>query len=167
VWFWRPDAGVKSGGFVPARRRWQESRSPRRARSKPLKPLRREGRTASAEPVCSCASSFIHLHARPRVQRAPGLPCSPLGVALRPLLRVALRPLFGRAGRSAKLARNARRDREGMPRPLNVIASEAKQSNSSLVTGLLRFASLAMTILLRLRIGINAAALASYWNRSN
>jgi hypothetical protein len=28
VWFWRPDAGVKSGGFIPARRRWQESRSP-------------------------------------------------------------------------------------------------------------------------------------------
>ncbi len=36
-------------------RRWQKSRSPRRARSKPLKPLRREGRTVSAEPVCSCA----------------------------------------------------------------------------------------------------------------
>jgi hypothetical protein len=33
-----------------------KSRSPGRARRKPLKPLRREGRTASAEPVCSCAS---------------------------------------------------------------------------------------------------------------
>jgi hypothetical protein len=29
--------------------------SPGRARRKPLKPLRREGRIASAEPVCSCA----------------------------------------------------------------------------------------------------------------
>jgi hypothetical protein len=29
--------------------------SPGRARNKLLKPLRREGRTASAEPVCSCA----------------------------------------------------------------------------------------------------------------
>src|ERR1700759_1811961 len=26
-----------------------------------LKPLRREGRTASAEPVCSCAFSYVHL----------------------------------------------------------------------------------------------------------
>src|SRR5450631_4422421 len=33
----------------------KKARSPGRARSKPLKPLRREGRTASAEPVCSCA----------------------------------------------------------------------------------------------------------------
>ncbi len=40
------------------------------------KPLRREGRTASAEPVCSCAFSLCFLHARPRVQRAPGLPCA-------------------------------------------------------------------------------------------
>ena len=30
----------------------------------------------SAEPVCSCALSFVQLHARPRVQRASGIPCS-------------------------------------------------------------------------------------------
>jgi hypothetical protein len=42
-----------------------------------VKPLRREGRSVSAEPVCSCALSFyVDLHARPRVQRAPGLPCA-------------------------------------------------------------------------------------------
>ena len=46
VWSWRPDAGVKSCGDASgptgfemyhqsARRRWQTSRSPRRARSKP------------------------------------------------------------------------------------------------------------------------------------
>jgi hypothetical protein len=46
VWSWRPDAGVKSGGDASgptgfglyrqsARRRWQTSRSPGRARSKP------------------------------------------------------------------------------------------------------------------------------------
>ena len=41
------------------------------------KPLRREGRTASAEPVCSCAFLLhMHWHMRPRVQRAPGLPCA-------------------------------------------------------------------------------------------
>ena len=31
---------------------------------------------ASAEPVCSCAFSLSALHMRPRVQRAPGLPCA-------------------------------------------------------------------------------------------
>jgi hypothetical protein len=40
------------------------------------KPPRREGRIASAEPVCSCAFSCCHLRTRPRVQRAPGLPCA-------------------------------------------------------------------------------------------
>ena len=40
------------------------------------KPLRREGRDASAEPVCSCAFFCTLLHARPRVQRAPGFPCA-------------------------------------------------------------------------------------------
>src|ERR1700733_2715475 len=49
------------------------------------KPLRREGRTASAEPVCSCAFFYLPVHMRPRVQRAPGLPFVPLGIALRPL----------------------------------------------------------------------------------
>jgi hypothetical protein len=41
----------------------KKARSPGRARRKPLKPLRRECRTASAEPVCSCAllcASFAH-----------------------------------------------------------------------------------------------------------
>src|ERR1700675_2855421 len=33
----------------------KKARSPGRARYKPLKPLRRECRIASAEPVCSCA----------------------------------------------------------------------------------------------------------------
>ena len=54
----------------------KKPRSLGRARRKPLKPLRREGRTASAEPVCSCAFLYLTLHARPRVQRAPGLPCA-------------------------------------------------------------------------------------------
>jgi hypothetical protein len=54
----------------------KKARSPGRARRKPLKPLRREGRSVSAEPVCSCAFLLPDLHARPRVQRAPGLPCA-------------------------------------------------------------------------------------------
>jgi hypothetical protein len=40
------------------------------------KPSRREGRSVSAEPVCSCAFCCFRLHMRPRVQRAPGLPCA-------------------------------------------------------------------------------------------
>ena len=38
--------------------------------------IAREGRSVSAEPVCSCAQSSHKLHTRPRVQRAPGLPCA-------------------------------------------------------------------------------------------
>ena len=44
----------------------KKARSPRRARRKPLKPLRREGRIASAEPVCSCAFSLLRICTRDR-----------------------------------------------------------------------------------------------------
>src|ERR1700682_632658 len=54
----------------------KQARSPGRARYKPLKPLRRECRIASAEPVCSCALFCTILHTRPRVQRASGIPCA-------------------------------------------------------------------------------------------
>ena len=59
-----------------------KARSPGRARRKPLKPLRRE----AGCPVNLWSNSRVFLHARPRVQRAPGFPCSPLWVALRPLI---------------------------------------------------------------------------------
>jgi hypothetical protein len=76
VWSWRPDAGAKLCGDDLRSDGGKRARSPGRARRKPLKPLRREGRIASAEPVCSCAFSYVHLHTRPRVQRAPGFPCA-------------------------------------------------------------------------------------------
>ena len=41
-----------------------------------VKPLRGGCRSVSAEPVCSCAHLLALLHTRPRVQRAPGIPCS-------------------------------------------------------------------------------------------
>jgi hypothetical protein len=44
VWFWRPDAGAKFAGSDPADDGGKRARSPGRARRKPLKPLRREGR---------------------------------------------------------------------------------------------------------------------------
>jgi hypothetical protein len=50
---------------------------------------------------------YLPVHMRPRVQRAPGLPCVPL--------------LFG-ANEFANLGRMLSREREGMSRPLNVIA---------------------------------------------
>jgi hypothetical protein len=87
-----PDAsvvGVKSrGGLASPTGRTKpysrgdgvkQARSPGRARYKPLKPLRREGRSVSAEPVCSCACFCTVLHTRPRVQRAPGFPCALFG----------------------------------------------------------------------------------------
>jgi hypothetical protein len=40
--------------------------SPGRARSKPSKPLRREGRSVSAEPVCSCAFFLLRICTRDR-----------------------------------------------------------------------------------------------------
>jgi hypothetical protein len=65
-----------------------------------VKPLRREGRMFSAEPVCSCALSFVQI-ARETAGAAR--------------IRLSLRPLISEGGRfQIKLARNARRDREGM-----------------------------------------------------
>ena len=67
----------------------KKARSPGRARRKPLKPLRREGRTASAEPVCSCALFYVQLaHETAGAARTRLSP--------RPLLRVAC-ALFLRA----------------------------------------------------------------------
>ena len=56
VWSWHPDAGVKFAGSKTSRGcRWQESPVTGGEREISRKPLRREGRIASAEPVCSCA----------------------------------------------------------------------------------------------------------------
>jgi len=53
-----------------------KARSPGRARSKPLKPLRRKRRTAPAEPVVTMLVCFFVSHARPRVRSAPGVSCA-------------------------------------------------------------------------------------------
>ena len=54
VWSWRPDAGVKLARSVPPA---MVARKPghQGERGVSRKPPRREGRIASAEPVCSCA----------------------------------------------------------------------------------------------------------------
>src|SRR5438067_550310 len=85
VWSWRRDAGVKFLRCVNpiAVHRGEHAIS--------RKPLRREGRIASAEPVCSCAFLLCLLRTRPRVQRAPGFPCTLLF-----LQRVAIDAKLGR-----------------------------------------------------------------------
>jgi hypothetical protein len=54
----------------------KKARSPGRARNKLLKPSRREGRADPGEPVVTHSCAFYTLHARLRVQRAPGFPCA-------------------------------------------------------------------------------------------
>ena len=76
VWSWRPDAGAKLAMMlrITPTTVARKPGSPERARRKPLKPLRREGRVLSAEPVVRTACFFI---ARgPWVRSAPGLPCA-------------------------------------------------------------------------------------------
>ena len=63
-----------------------KARSPGRARSKPLKPLRREGRIDPTTPVVINSCAFLVAR---EAAGAAGTRSSP-----RPLLRVALRPLF-------------------------------------------------------------------------
>src|SRR5882757_858907 len=60
VWFRRRDAGVNSCGVI---RMATVARKPvhRGEHEISRKPLRREGRIASAEPVCSCAHLFVQL----------------------------------------------------------------------------------------------------------
>ena len=62
---------------------------------KPLKPLRREGRSVSAEPVCSCAFLFATFaHETAGAARTRSSPRPLLRVAPRPLLRVACALFF-------------------------------------------------------------------------
>jgi hypothetical protein len=84
-----PDAPTLASSSQEAKLLWddggKQARSPGRARNRPLKPLRREGRVYSGEPVVTMLVCFFISHARPRVHWAPGFPCSPLGVACSPL----------------------------------------------------------------------------------
>ena len=68
---------ARPGADEPAIRGRRRQQSPilRGERVISRKAIAQGSRIASAEPVCSCASSSI-LHTRPRVQRASGIPCS-------------------------------------------------------------------------------------------
>ena len=69
-----PDAGVKFAGITP-QATVANKPDHRGERGISRKPLRRGCPGASAEPVCSCAP-LLPLRMRPRVQRAPGIPCA-------------------------------------------------------------------------------------------
>ena len=86
VWSWRPGAGAK---FCESHRGATVARKPVTGESakEAVKPLRREGRSVSAEPVCSCARSLCAI-ARETAGAAR--------------TRSSLRPLIERAGSSSK-----------------------------------------------------------------
>ena len=69
-----PDAGVKFAGRNP-QATVANKPDHRGERGISRKPLCRGCPGASAEPVCSCAP-LLPLRMRPRVQRAPGIPCA-------------------------------------------------------------------------------------------
>jgi hypothetical protein len=113
------------------------------------KPLRRESRIASAEPVCSCAFFCACLHTRPRVQRAPGFPCALLflsSVAIDAKLRriapreggrtssrcLTFESVFPKARHQRSAGRRARRNSDSAHPPilryLTVIASPLKSA---------------------------------------
>jgi len=75
----------------------KKARSPGRARRKPLKPLRGECRIASAA-LYARVRFLRSLHARPRMQRASGIPCA---------LVIERRRIFGKP-RAYRAARSRR-----------------------------------------------------------
>jgi len=76
VWSRRPDAGVKSAEAISADDGGKKARSPRRARRKPLKPLRGECRVFPVWPWWLCLCAFLFSHTRLRAHWAPGIPCA-------------------------------------------------------------------------------------------
>jgi hypothetical protein len=99
VWSRRPDAGVKSSrSKLLGGDGGKQARSPRRARRKPLKPLRREGRVFRW--TCGDALACFLLFAR--------------GAAGAAGTRLSLRPLFFKAKEHAQLGRIAPREGGGV-----------------------------------------------------
>src|SRR6202034_2002635 len=74
VWSSRPDAGVQVDGDNSVGDGDNQARSPGRARRKPLKPLRREGRVSRR--TCGLYPCAFLLHRGLRVRQAPGFPCA-------------------------------------------------------------------------------------------
>jgi hypothetical protein len=62
VWSWHPWAGAKFAGDGLQATVTMRSRTPGRARTTPLTPLRREGRVAPVEPVVNNSCAFYNAH---------------------------------------------------------------------------------------------------------
>jgi hypothetical protein len=62
VWSWHPWAGAKLAGDDLPATVTMRSRTPGRARTTPLTPLRREGRVAPVEPVVNNSCAFYTAH---------------------------------------------------------------------------------------------------------
>jgi hypothetical protein len=107
-----------------------------------VKPSRRESRDASAGPVCSCAHFLVHLHTRPRVQRAPGFPCA---LCSRRRERYANLGHFTPRDRGFTSLERSENWIQGSPPSLRG-ALATKQSIVSLFGTMDCFASLAMTV---------------------
>src|ERR1700722_14562451 len=93
-----PDAPTLASSFAEgsARRWWQESPVTRESSKQPLKPSRAGMPGDPGATVVTNACVLLPLHTRLRVQRAPGIPRSPLGVAPTPSLGRIIQPQLGR-----------------------------------------------------------------------
>src|SRR5665213_2536389 len=112
-----PDASTlaSSCAVKSAWRWWQESPITRESTKQPVKPLRREGRSVSASPVCSCVH-FLCINAH----ETAGAACT----------RSSLRPLACE-GANEIVRLGQKPCRENADVYLAVIASEAKQSRAT------------------------------------
>jgi hypothetical protein len=70
-----PTLALRFAGLAPRNDGGKRARSPGRARNKPLKPLRREGRMFPAN-LWFLTRVLSTMHTRPRVRWAPSLPCA-------------------------------------------------------------------------------------------
>jgi hypothetical protein len=111
VWSWHPWAGAKSAGDDLQATVTMRSRTPGRARTTPLTPLRREGRVAPVEPVVTNSCAFYTAH------EAAGATS----------IRSSLRPLFSRDTAEAKLGCKSRR--ESADTCASISSLRAKRSN--------------------------------------
>jgi hypothetical protein len=81
---------VSSCAEVSAWRRWQESPVTGESAEETVTPSRREGRIASAEPVCSCASFYVQL-----AHETAGAACTRSSLRPLPLTRAKVQANLG------------------------------------------------------------------------
>ena len=131
VWSWRPDAGAKFARCKFSRGDGGKKAGHRGELEVSRKPLRREGRIASAEPVCSCALSFVHFahetagaartrsSLRPLVKKAREFDCKPrTHRAARMRTRIPSSSSQAKAGRSQGVSPRSEADDKAIVIPV-------------------------------------------------